>query len=178
MRRLLIMELLLMALLLTACAPFSKRVMSEVNPTIPFADVLKDPDRYKGQTVLWGGVIIETTNREGETLIKVRQTNLDLEKSPINTDKSAGRFIVRYHGFLDPAIFDKGREITVVGTLSGKEEQALGEARYLYPVVDSKELRLWEKRREVSPYDPWFWGPPYDFGYPYPYPWWHRHPYW
>jgi outer membrane lipoprotein len=161
-------------LLVASCAPFSQEVMQEVKKDIEFSDAIKDPEAFKGESVIWGGVIIETIARPGDTLILVRQTELDFQKQPKDPDKSAGRFIVRYTGFLDPAIYSKDREITVVGTIAGKEDRPVGERRYSYPVVDVRDLRLWEKRMDAPYYyDPWYWGP-----YPWrPYPW-RPYPYW
>ena len=158
--------------LLCTCAPFSREIMRQVDPALIFAKVQQDPQLYIGKIVLWGGVIIETENRKDETLLKVLRTELDYEKRPLNPDRSAGRFIVRYAGFLDPAIYKQGREITVAGEVAGKEAIPIGEIMYTYPVILAKEIRLWEKGVESPPYGypPWFWGP-----YPY---WYYRYPYW
>ena len=159
-----------------SCAPFPQETMREVEKDIAFQDVLKDPGSFKGKVVIWGGVIIETVNRPDVTLIIVRQTELDFQKQPKDLDKSAGRFIVRHQGFLDPAIYSKDRELTVSGAIAGKEERVIGEHRYIYSVIDARDIRLWEKRLEVPYYyDPWY-GAPYPFWGPYPYGW-RRHPY-
>jgi outer membrane lipoprotein len=162
--------IVLTVFLFSACAPFSDGIMQQVDTTMPFAEVRKSPEHYVSRTVLWGGVIIETNNRKDETDIKVMQTALDMEKRPVNHDKSEGRFIIRYTGFLDPVIYEKGREITVAGDIVGEKRYPLGDIEYGYPVVRAKAIRLWKKRtdhRDV--YDP-FW-------HHYPL-WWHRHPYW
>jgi len=167
-------------ILIASCAPFSQEVMQEVTRDIAFNDVVKAPDAFKDVSVIWGGVIVETVARADDTLVIVRQTDLDFQKRPINPDTSAGRFIIRYQGFLDPAIYTKNREVTVVGKIAGIEEHPVGDYRYPHPLIDTKDLRLWEKRIEYPYYyDPWYpWGP-----YPWrPYPWyrhpWHHHPYW
>jgi outer membrane lipoprotein len=164
--------LFLAASLMGGCAPFSKEIMRQVDPTLTFAEVQKDPQPYVGKIVLWGGVIVGVENRKDETLLKVMRTGLDYEKRPVNLDRSTGRFIARYAGFLDPAIYKEGREITVVGEVVGKEFLSLGDTMYAYPVILAKEARLWERRVEI-PYDypPWFWAP-------YPPYWWYRYPYW
>ncbi|HPC74660.1 MAG TPA: Slp family lipoprotein [Syntrophales bacterium] len=167
---------LVLLLWTVSCAPFSQEVMQEVKKDIEFSDVVRNPEAFRGESVIWGGVIIETIARPSDTLILVRQTELDFQKQPKDPDRSAGRFIVRYSGFLDPAIYGKDREITVVGTVAGKEDRLVGERRYSYPVVDVRDLRLWEKRMDPPYYyDPWYGGP-------YPYPWrpypWRPHPYW
>ncbi len=164
----------ILLLLVLSCAPFPQEVMQEVRRAVEFSEAIKNPESFKGESVIWGGVIIETITRPGDTLLIVRQTELDFQKQPKNPDRSAGRFIVRYAGFLDPAIYSREREITVVGTIAGKEERPVGERLYTYPVVVARDLRLWEKRTEPPYYyDPWYGGP-----YPWrPYPW-YRHPYW
>lgn len=165
-------------ILIASCAPFSKEVMQEVKKDLAFSEVVKTPDAFKGESVVWGGVIVETVARAEDTLVIVRQTDLDFQKRPINPDISAGRFIIRYRGFLDPAIYTKDRAVTVVGKIAGKEERPIGDFRYAYPMIDAADLRLWEKRVQYPAYydDPWYWGP-----YPF-HPWyhrpWYRHPYW
>ncbi len=128
--------------------------MRQVNEFKPFRDIQKAPELYAGKTVLWGGVIIETTSKKDETLIKVVQTELDIIKRPHDLDISGGRFLVRYPGFLDPAIYEKGREITVIGKIAGKEIIPLGEVLYTYPVILAKDIYLWEKP------DPYVYLPP------------------
>jgi len=169
----------ILLMLIISCAPFSQEVMQEVKKEIEFSEAIKDPEAFKGESVIWGGVIIETITRPDDTLIFIRQTELDFQKQPKELDRSQGRFIVRYRGFLDPAIYSKDREVTVVGTIAGKEERTVGERRYTYPVVDTRNIRLWEKRMEAPYYyDPWYGGP-YPYWGPYPYPYgWRRHPYW
>ena len=143
-----------------SCSPISQEIMKQVDLTLSFNVVLKNADQYKGKMVLWGGVIVETINRPEETLIIVTQTILDYEKRPINLDQSEGRFIVKRAEFLDPAIYTKGRTITVAGEVSGKEDLPLGEIRYVYPVVTAAQLILWEKYKYPPYYyDPWYWDP-------------------
>ena len=153
-----------------SCSPFSKDNLKQVDQDLTLKEVLKNTDQYKGTTVLWGGTIIETINRSGETLIIVLQTDLDYERRPGSIDQSEGRFIVKKTGFLDPEIYAKDRKITVIGLVNGNEDFPLGEIRYQYPVVKATQLILWEKLENQAPYyDPWYWGP-----YP---SWWNHYPY-
>ena len=151
---------------LAACAPISQDIRRQADASAPYSEIQKNPDTYLGEMVIWGGVIIETTNLKESTAIKVIQTALDMQQRPTDLDSSQGRFIIRVDRFLDPDIFKKGREVTVGGEVSGKETHPIGEIRYTYPVVRAKEVKLWEQRVPSPPYDydPWYWGPPY-------YPW-------
>lgn len=161
-----------------SCAPLSKEVMRQVEENLTYQAVHSAPEQYVGKTVLWGGVIIETTNKQGETVVKVRQTELDIKKRPKKLDHSAGRFMVRYAGFLDPALYQEGREITTVGVVIGQETLPLGDTQYSYTVIQARETYLWEKRKPVVYYHPWFWKYPYWWD-PYGYPYWpNRSYYW
>ena len=159
-----------------SCAPFSGEVMQEVDKTLTFEEVQKNPDAYQGKTVLWGGLIIETTNRQKETILKVRETELDMEKRPTNMDRSKGRFLIRYTGFLDPLLYKEGREVTAVGEIGGAEILPVGNSQYSYPVVLAREIHLWERVPEYYPMNPpWYWDP-FPYGW-YRYPYWRRGPY-
>jgi outer membrane lipoprotein len=154
-----------------SCVPFSTNIMDQVDPKLAFGVVQKDPPAFQGKTVLWGGIIVETINRANETIIKVRQTDLDYQTRPANLDRSQGRFLIQYGGFLDPAIYKEGREITAVGEISGKEVFPLGDLQYTYPVMTAKEIYLWEVMIPYRTiYPPWYYGPYY--------PWWGYRPYW
>lgn len=155
---------------IASCAPFSNHILNQVDPTLAFSAVQKDPSAHLGRTVLWGGIILETLNHSHETIIKVRQTDLDYQTRPTNLDRSQGRFLIQYIGFLDPAIYKEGREITVAGQVTGKEALPLGNFLYTYPVVAAKEIHLWEILIPYRPiYPPWYYGPYY--------PWWGYRPY-
>ena len=174
-----ILLLIAAAGVLFSCAPLSKEVMQQVNESLTYPLVQKDPQMFVGKTVLWGGVIVKTTNRQDETILEIRQSDLDIEKRPKSPDSSAGRFIVRQPGFLDPVIYKEGREITLAGEIVGKETLPLGGIQYTYPVILAKEVHLWEKvDPRLYPYPYWdyppYWGP---YGSPYGYPYWRYRPY-
>jgi outer membrane lipoprotein len=178
MRRIFVV-LLASTAILFSCAPLSKEVMRQVDETLTYQIVQKDPGEFLGKTVLWGGVIVKTTNRQDETILEVRQSELDIEKRPKSPDSSAGRFIVRHAGFLDPVIYKEGREITVAGEIAGKEVLPLGGIQYTYSVILAKEIHLWERidplyyRYPYWDYPP-YWGP---YWSPYGYPYWRHRPY-
>ena len=163
-------------MLIVACAPFSQQAMQGIKKDITLGEVVKSPETFKGEAVLWGGVIIETVTRKDDTLMIIRKTQLDFTKRPRDLDKSEGRFIIRYRGFLDPAIYNKDREVTVVGTIDGTEKRIVGEHQYTYPVVETRALNLWEKWEDYPQYyDPWYFWNPYPYYYPWRYYPWHRY---
>jgi outer membrane lipoprotein len=153
-----------------SCAPvISKDVKNQVTPDLSFKEVLQNPEAHKGKVVLWGGVITRAKNREEGTLIEVLQKPTNREGRPKDVDHSDGRFLALYDGFLDVAIYSKGREVTVVGEVRGKRILTLGEIDYAYPLILVKKIHLWptESKERLHPY-------PYPYWH---YPWWWHHPY-
>jgi outer membrane lipoprotein len=147
-------------LLLVGCSHvISKEVLKEVDKNVTFAQVVKDPDAYKGKTVLLGGAIIETKNLADKSQVVVLQRPLDSRDRPVAGDVSEGRFIVTTPGFLDPAIYSQGRKITVAGKVVGKEKRPLGEIEYAYPVIEKQGLYLWPAETPAST------RPPVQFGF-------------
>lgn len=146
--------------LLTGCvSAISPQMMEQANQNIRFVDLKKDPDGYKGQTVLLAGVIVEARyESEGKTLLEAYQTQMNSEKRPILLDISEGRFLAEYDGFLDSDIYKKGREVTIAGLVQGGKVMKLGQVEYLYPYLKIKEIHLWEIR-EPKVHDPYPWYP-------------------
>lgn len=133
-----------------------------------------------GQTVRWGGIIVDTKNEADRTCFEVLSRELGSHLRPKLEDRTAGRFIACKSGFFDPEVFAKGREVTLTGRIDRIEEHKIEAFDYRYPVLEVDELVLWEERQDVVVhrdyhYDPfwypYYWGRPY-WGY-YPY---YRHP--
>jgi outer membrane lipoprotein len=151
------------------CAPpISKQLREQVSEELTLKVVLKEPDAYKGKNVLWSGVIINSVNLKEGTMIEVLQKPADMQGKPKDVDESEGRFLALYHGYLDVAIYNEGRKVTVAGEVQGKRIQPLGEIDYTYPLISAREIHLWPVEKEERFY--------------YPYPYWHyprwNGPYW
>ncbi|MBN1546973.1 MAG: Slp family lipoprotein [Syntrophaceae bacterium] len=140
-----IIPVVCLLMLIAACAPvISQTTMGTVDKSISFAALQQNPDAYKDKIVLLGGQIITTTVRENETWIEVLEKKLDYKQKPEDTDQSAGRFLVRFAGFLDPAIYASGRTLTVAGQVEGKVVRPINETKYTFPVLIAKEHYLWK----------------------------------
>ena len=138
--------------LLSACTPvISKQGLRELDPEITFQSLLLDPDRYRGKVGLWGGQIVSTTVKEGETWVEVLQKPLDSDQKPQDTDMSYGRFLVHFLDFRDPAIYSGERKITVLGEVQGKKVMPLKEMDYTYPVLIPRESHLWKPEMKSGP---------------------------
>jgi outer membrane lipoprotein len=172
---------------LAGCAHvISRDVLDQVDRQVTFAELQKDPLRYKGVTVLLGGVIVRTVMEKNGTLLEIYQTALDRSDRPVDLDRSEGRFLAHYKGFLDSEIWRKGRRVTVAGTVEGEKTRKLGNMEYRYPYLNIRQIHLWKKETYIyepypsypwGPYGPWgpWWDPfPYPFLYPHPL-YWHHH---
>ena len=171
---------LLTAAFAAGCASYLPEAIRKAPPTdLGVAQVRHDIDLYKGQYVRWGGTIASTENRKDSTLVEVVAHELDSDGRPRETDVSQGRFIARISGFVDPAVYATGREITVAGRIEGSLTRKIGEYEYKYPAVNVEVAHLWAQRvpypRDYYYYDPFWPYPSYPWGYPYYYPY---RPYW
>ncbi len=141
-----------LAISFSACTSvISKQGLKELDPQITFPNLLQDPDRYRGKVVLYGGQILSTTVKGGETWIEVLQKPLDSEQRPEDSDVSYGRFLVHFPDFRDPAIYAGERKITVLGEVLGKKVMPLKEMDYTYPVLLPRESYLWKPESYPGP---------------------------
>jgi outer membrane lipoprotein len=140
---------------LTGCAPvISKQLREQVARELTFSEVLKNTEAYKGKTVLWSGVIISSVNLKEGTMIEVLQKPADMQGKPKDVDESEGRFLALYPGYLDVAIYNGGRKVTVAGEVQGKRIQPLGEIDYTYPFISAKKIHLWPVEKKDRVYYP------------------------
>lgn len=156
--------------LLAGCASDLPQAIREAPAeAIALATALKNPEGLRGSAVRWGGAIASVENRRDETWIEIVERPLYRDGEPRVTDRSGGRFLAEMKGFLDPAVYIRGRLVTVAGTLDGTVSRKIGEHLYTYVVVRGSAMHLWPKTpREIHyyyspyPYDPWYpWGYPY-----------------
>ncbi len=117
--------------------------LRQPEPTVSFEALRKNPEAFEGRTVILGGDIIKTENMEAQTSIEILQKPLDRFEAPLITDRTAGRFMAKCDVYLDPAIYDRGRQVTIAGKVLGGFAGQVGEADYLYPTISCIEMRLW-----------------------------------
>jgi outer membrane lipoprotein len=129
---------------------------------------------FTGQRVRWGGEILSTTPSKDQTCIEVLSRSLDSSARPDTTSQTQGRFMACAGGFYDPAVYARGREITVVGTLERPMTKKIDDYEYRYPVVRATAVHLWPKEvyyPPYPPYPPYYYDPFYRPWGPWPY-WW------
>lgn len=170
MRRLALLALLLLA----ACARPPAALRGTFPALTPRDAQVKPPP--PGTRVRWGGTIVSTTPERERTCFEVVSQPLDRRARPAEPDQTLGRFVACAPGFYDPVIWEKGREMTVAGTLGEPVTRRVEGHEYRAPVVHADTVYLWPERPNVVYYyDPWrfdsyyhpawrWWGPPWRYG--------------
>lgn len=157
---------------LASCATIPTPLQGQFAATLP-RDAAASGSTH--QAVRWGGEIIKVEPKADATCFEVLGRELDATARPMMRDPAAGRFIACRSGFYDPEVFTRGRDVTVVGQVTGTDRGKVGEFDYSYPHVAADTIYLWPRRpRYVSSpyYDPWMYGyGPYGWG-------WGVGPYW
>lgn len=149
-RRMRMYLVLLLSVLLSACAPFiSEKIREEIDTSVTFKEAAQNPNNYVGKIVLWGGEIIETLpQKDGSTLIEVLEWPLGWTERPRRTVSFQGEFLVLLKGPVSPSFYRRGEKITVVGEIlgstQGEEIKFISDPTYRYPLLLSKEIHLWK----------------------------------
>lgn len=171
------MRMLLALMIATLAVGACTTVPEPIQGDFPSISPARVEDGVFGQSVRWGGVIVNTFLEQDRTCFEILSRELDKYLRPNVEDYSAGRYVACKAGFLDPAVFTAGREVTTTGQIRNIRVGDIEGIPYRYPVLEVDSLVLWEKRRQVIVYrgfhDPWLyrypWGYPY-WGYGRPYP--------
>jgi outer membrane lipoprotein len=142
----LVMAIVLSAMVFGCAHAISKETRSAVGEGVEPQALFKDPDAYKGRTVMLGGVIVNSVNAPEGTYMEVVQLPLDYRGRPRPYEDSSGRFLVLHGDYLETAIYSRGRLVTVAGVVRGRSVRPLGETEYAYPLVESREIRLFRSR--------------------------------
>lgn len=157
--------------MLWGCSVMSDQVKEEALPPIAFKELIKNVEKYKGDTVIVGGYVISVENKSDHTRILAVQSPLGVGERPKAKDLSQGRLILIYQGFIDPEVYTKDRKFTVGGRIS-TSSAVTPKAPFPFLQLEVADIHLWsiEKPRSDHYLE--------DDFYPYYYPWWwhsHRH---
>jgi len=112
---------------------------------ISYAVASQNIDSYKDVPVRWGGIIIDVENEENFSLVQALFYPLNYFGRPKLNRLYGDRFVIKSTEFLDPVIYARGREITVVGTLNGDIERTVGKKVIRVPLILSTATHLWPK---------------------------------
>lgn len=140
----------LATLLLAACASGPGISTVDVNQSITPREAIAEIGSVRGNKVLWGGMIVNSTNLEGSTRLEVLAYPLDASQRPDTEAQPTGRFLAIEPGYLETVDYRQGRLVTVKGTLNETRKGEIDEADYTYPVVASHRLHLWPQQDVVD----------------------------
>ncbi len=137
------LSVLLTLLLLSGCSTKPVLPTEGANQELTPKQVSDTEQQFIGSRVLWGGVIVSSTNLEGSTRLEILSYPLDSKLRPLTDKKAGNRFLAHHRGYLETVDYSAGRQVSLVGTISGIEQARLGEHHYKYPTVDSDKIHLW-----------------------------------
>lgn len=135
----------LLPLALYACAAGPRFDSSGIDPGLTPTRASQQMESLRGQRVLWGGVVIATSNLADATQIEVLGYPLESNQRPDIGASPQGRFLIHREGYLEPTDYAQGRVVTVVGRLREVRPGRIGETDYLYPVVEADQIHLWPR---------------------------------
>ena len=154
-------------LAVSSCAPVIRKDLMDVGiREVPLSEVKQNPDRYKGELFILGGIIAATKITPEGSLIEALYVPVD-SRGYLTGNGREGRYLALFpkeSGMLDPVIYSSGKKMTVAGEFIGTRSGKIEETEYLYPFFLIKEIYLWEESMYYYP-------PPYYYPH-YPYPWW------
>jgi len=145
--------------LVSACVSQPVRLQRQFTPITPRQAADHDST---GAQVRWGGRIVAVEPGDNRTCFEMLATTLDATGRPYwATDEVGGRFIACRTGFYDPALFEKNREVTFTGHITGYENRQIGGYDYRFPHMAAEVVFLWPIVERVNVVT-----------YPAPWPWW------
>ncbi|MEO9078908.1 MAG: Slp family lipoprotein [Rhodanobacter sp.] len=130
-------------LVLVACAPAPIYRTSATAVLATPSQVAQTPERYSNNEVVWGGRVVHVSNFPDHSEIELLAYPLDSSQRPQANDRGNGRFIVVVSGYTEPLDYPAGALMTVEGKLNGTRAGKVGEADYLFPLVDAVHSHVW-----------------------------------
>ena len=137
------LTLLAVSFFLAACAGGPKFALDKVDTTLTPQQVVSETGMHRGKEVLWGGMIINSTNLEKSTRLEVLAYPLDSDHYPQTDKPPYGRFLLLRDGYLETVDYAPGRLITVAGRIEGTRTGKVDESDYTYPLIQAEQLHLW-----------------------------------
>ncbi|MBK8068010.1 MAG: Slp/YeaY family lipoprotein [Rhodanobacteraceae bacterium] len=130
--------------LLAGCATAPQPLRGE------FAEIAPEAADQPAGNLRWGGRVIDVLPAANETCLEVLGMPLDARARPRDLDADIGRFRACKSGFLDPAVFVPGREVTVTGRVEARAQRQIGEYSYDMPQLRVDTLFLWPERPAIE----------------------------
>jgi outer membrane lipoprotein len=160
------LSIMLTAALLTGCAPaISPDISRQAAPGVAFAELTARPEAYRGQTVIFGGEVMDVRPEGGGSLLRINQKELDAQKRPTDAPVSGGTFLVQSSAWLSPSEYTHRRKVVVAGTVEGKQDGLL--------LLKARQIHLWERPEQLDDFLRGWFGKDMEHWYTRPYfdPW-------
>lgn len=137
------LALAIACLCLSACAPKPIYKAGSNATSANAAAVAREPERYAGQSVIWGGRVVQVKNLADHSEIEILGYPMDASQRPQPNDAGSGRFIAVLPGYVEALNYPDGALITVSGVLAGSRAGKVGEADYVFPLVRVSQSHVW-----------------------------------
>jgi outer membrane lipoprotein len=137
---------LIPVLTVVACASTPNFNLEGTDQKVKPRDVVASPEAYRSKKVLWGGLIINSSNVKSGTRLELLAYPLDRRLKPDINKDALGRVMAYSDGYLETLDYASGRLLTVTGMVQGIEKAPVGEAMYSYPVVNIAQIHLWPEQ--------------------------------
>ena len=165
--------LFLFCLFLGGCTGLPK-AMRDANVTdVTYTEGSQNIDSHKDVLVRWGGIIIDVENEENFSLVQALFYPLSYSGRPQPDKPNEGRFVIKSKEFLDPVVYAKDMEITVIGKLNGNIQRMVGKKAIQVPLIQSMAIHLWPKdQNSYYGHGPYYggYGPSFGLYGPYTHP--------
>ena len=138
---------------LAACAPAPIYKVAPGTIAATPTQVAQAPEQYAHGQVIWGGRVVDVRNLPDHSEIEILAYPLDSSQRPKFGAGSNGRFIAILPGYAEPMNYPNGAPITIDGQLAGSRAGKVGEADYVFPLVQTAQSHVWttEEMRSGHP---------------------------
>jgi starvation-inducible outer membrane lipoprotein len=147
-------------LVLCGCSTYQvipDRLEGLVRKDVRLAQVEDAPASYQGQTVVWGGEILDVSRRGENTSLEILHLPLDRTLRPVvNPPASEGRFLaIDAHGDItDADKLKKGTLVTVIGTVQGLVSTKQDKDSHGVPALLIRDMTAWNRQVGRTTYPP------------------------
>lgn len=133
-------------ILLVSCVHIPKVLEGQFDEITPTQAA---KSQVKTKKVRWSGLVQQVMNDEEKTCLVIINSQTDESLRPIKIlPKDGGRFIACKKGFFEPKAFEN-RLMTITGTITAYTEKNIDELKYIYPVVTTDIIYIWENTRRI-----------------------------
>jgi outer membrane lipoprotein len=138
-------RIILPALLLglAACAPAPIYKVAPGTVAATPMQVAQTPEQFAHGQVIWGGSVVGVRNLPDHSEIEILAYPLDASQRPLFGAGASGRFIAMMPGYVEPMSYPAGVPITIDGQLAGTHVGQVGQASYVFPLVNAAQSHVW-----------------------------------